>query len=449
MIETNPEQAVHYLKQYAGNPPFRSASGDELIIQNNPYRRPVRREDLEFLSFSKPLKRYNILCLSALATQRMLLNIYETDIILLPSNENAAAWEEFKLFYSNPNKVLGEIVRPFLEKHVFDFLAEEIEGGLSAGSLQDYKPSENKIAAAILSAEQQKTATLFLIQLIGASFSREFAIARGVLGTDGNILSKLSRVLIGSDGLDAGRQRSLLQSLARSCGLNETPHAYWQFYLSSSMALTNYFHSVARDHSKFFRYLGALYHQRVNFNAHCRQYKDMLRSVFGPEIDTRYFEELRPGTLFQDLIEPALEEYGDRVADEIARGFEEHRILTEIAEEDFITQIRWSSRTEEYKEKARLIAQRIESEKMNIDLETYVESSQERSTTHVHDTDRLLVIESGEMDFWSCFGPAIRFNPGDQMLIPKSRLHGSVVLSDECTYHQPIIPAELLREFER
>jgi mannose-6-phosphate isomerase-like protein (cupin superfamily) len=256
--------------------------------------------------------------------------------------------------------------------------------------------------------------------------------------------------LIAADGksLDAVRQRSSLQSLARSCGSMETPHAYWQFYLSSSIALTNYFHCVARDHSKFFRYLGALYHHRVIFNAHCRQYMEMLQSTFGPGSDTRYFAEIRPGTLFPDLLEPTLDAYGERVIDEIARGFEEYRILSEIAEEDFIAQIRWSSRTEEYKEKARLIAQRIESEKMNIDLETYVESCEERSTTHVHDTDRLLVIESGEMDFWSCFGPAIRFNAGDQMLIPKSRLHGSVVLSDECTYHQPIIPPELLREFE-
>jgi hypothetical protein len=30
--------------------------------------------------------------------------------------------------------------------------------------------------------------------------------------------------------------------------------------------------------------------------------------------------------------------------------------------------------------------------------------------------------------------------PGDMILVPKGRLHGSTVLSESCTYHQPIIP---------
>ena len=465
-IDMNPDQAIQFLKLYASNAPFRSASGSEMIIENNPYRRPVRREDLDFLTYSKPLKRQNILYLSALATHRMLLNIYETDLILLPNNDNVASWEEFKLFYSNSSKVLGEIVRPFLERHVFSFLidAAKIEEEWSVASLKDYlssfekdsAQSEDKIATAILSSpEQQKTARFWLIQLIGASFSKEFAIARGVLGSDGNIVTGLSHTLIAADGqgLEAARQRGFLQNLAQSCGLVDLPHAYWQFYLSSSMALTNYFHYVARDHSKFFRYLGALYHYRVSFNAHRRQHSEMLHKIFGPAIDNRYFDESPANnngakSLLQDLIEPVLDTYGESVVDEIARGFEDYRLLTEVAEEDFITQILWCSQTEKYKEKAHLITHKIESEHLNIDLETFVESSQERSTTHVHNSHRLLVIENGVMDFWSCFGPAIRFNAGDKMLIPRNRLHGSVVLSDECTYHQPIISADLLREFE-
>ena len=38
-------------------------------------------------------------------------------------------------------------------------------------------------------------------------------------------------------------------------------------------------------------------------------------------------------------------------------------------------------------------------------------------------------------------------NEGDKLLIPVSRLHGSTVLSGECTYHQPIIPDEMLAQF--
>ncbi|MGB9376476.1 MAG: cupin domain-containing protein, partial [Mycobacteriales bacterium] len=71
-------------------------------------------------------------------------------------------------------------------------------------------------------------------------------------------------------------------------------------------------------------------------------------------------------------------------------------------------------------------------------------SWEECSTTHVHDDDRLLVIETGEMEFWNCFGVKHTYRPGDMTFIPKHRLHGSVVQSGECVYHQPVITRELL-----
>ena len=39
------------------------------------------------------------------------------------------------------------------------------------------------------------------------------------------------------------------------------------------------------------------------------------------------------------------------------------------------------------------------------------------------------------------------FLPGDMTFIPRHRLHGSVVLSGECVYHQPVITSELDRRF--
>ena len=55
------------------------------------------------------------------------------------------------------------------------------------------------------------------------------------------------------------------------------------------------------------------------------------------------------------------------------------------------------------------------------------------------------MIESGKMHFWNNITHQIELNAGDKVLIPLSRLHGSTVLSGECTYHQPIIPEEILR----
>ena len=51
------------------------------------------------------------------------------------------------------------------------------------------------------------------------------------------------------------------------------------------------------------------------------------------------------------------------------------------------------------------------------------------------------------MHFWNNVGPKIALRTGDAVLIPQGRLHGSTVLSGECTYHQPIIPDAMLAEF--
>ena len=42
------------------------------------------------------------------------------------------------------------------------------------------------------------------------------------------------------------------------------------------------------------------------------------------------------------------------------------------------------------------------------------------------------------MNFWPLYGDPMDLGPGDILQIPKHRLHGSVVTSDECVYHQPI-----------
>ena len=149
---------------------------------------------------------------------------------------------------------------------------------------------------------------------------------------------------------------------------------------------------------------------------------------------------------FEKLINPALDKYGDAVVKDIVRGFEEFRLLQEIADKDFTTQINWSDRVDMYREKAAQINSRIMSGEISSPLETFVEALGERSTTHVHDDNRLLVIESGEMDFWPSFGQPIRFQAGDVMFIPCFRLHGSVVCTDECVYHQPAIPLNIVKD---
>jgi hypothetical protein len=51
------------------------------------------------------------------------------------------------------------------------------------------------------------------------------------------------------------------------------------------------------------------------------------------------------------------------------------------------------------------------------------------------------------MHFWNNVTHKIELDAGAKLLIPVSRLHGSTVLSGECTYHQPIIPEEMYQRF--
>src|SRR6185503_7864519 len=122
----------------ASRPLCRDAA--EWVIRDNPYHRPTHRRASQEPARSKPLGKTEVFSASALAAQRMLLNIYETDLIFLPENDFAAKRSDFSSYYSNDNKLLGELIRPTLEAHVFGFLEEEIDvtGKWSVEALKSY-----------------------------------------------------------------------------------------------------------------------------------------------------------------------------------------------------------------------------------------------------------------------------------------------------------------------
>src|SRR5215510_4880306 len=129
------------IELYAARPLFENTS--EWIIRDNPYRRPVDLRTIQQLDFSTSLSRAEILGASALAAHRMLLNIYETDLIFLPASDFASKRSDFSSYYSNDNKLLGELIRPTLEAHVFNFLNDEIDvsGKWTVEALKSYMQS--------------------------------------------------------------------------------------------------------------------------------------------------------------------------------------------------------------------------------------------------------------------------------------------------------------------
>jgi hypothetical protein len=114
------------------------------------------------------------------------------------------------------------------------------------------------------------------------------------------------------------------------------------------------------------------------------------------------------------------------------------------ADTELWAQLRWADRLDFYHEKAQEIQRTIDEFGIEVDLETFVETEEETSTTRVHDDHRLVVIEESDMEFWNNTGLHVKMSAGDKLLIPQRRLHGSIVRSGQCTYHQPVITNEMM-----
>ena len=437
---------------YASNPLY--GSTDSWLISNNPYRRPIRPQDVAQYAFTEPLAGDAIGSGSGLASHRMLLNIYESDMMMLPASGFGSVADDFRVFYSNENRLAGEMIRSTLERHVFGFLDTEIDvagrwtmedmTSFFDWRLEAVAKSDSAIAKAVLGAGAPVEATnSFLIQLAGDFLSEASAMARNVLGSFGPAQSELFKVLIDEYGygVHATKHSTLYEATLKSCGLSPEVHAYWQFYLATSLALTNYFHYVSKNHELFFRYLGALYFTEASLVYVTRQQSKMLKASLDGRCDTTYFDEhshidQHHGRMVIDnIIVPVIEQCGVEIIPEIVRGFEEFRHLQDLADDDLIAQIEWSDQRAAYSARARTVVERIEAGDIISEPVTLTEPEGELSVTHVHDENELIVVEDGALDLVTGFDQSVTLGPGEGMLSPEHRLHGSVVVASSCTYH--------------
>lgn len=370
----------------------------------------------------------------------------------MPKGSFEKVEHDFQLFYSNDSKLAGEAIRPTLEQHVFAFLDHEIDVSgswnlaamrvLFDSRLEVINTSESTLAATVRAANSpEKAARNFLVQLAGDFLTEASAMARNVLGNYGSPLSELFKVMIDEYGYGVHQTKhsTIYEELLESQGLSSEIHAYWQFYLTSSLALTNYFHYVSRNHAHFFRYLGALYFTEATIPHANRQYAKLLRELFGKDTNTHYFDEhvhIDPHharMVVENVIEPVIERCGEGVIPEIVRGFEAFRLLQDIADEELIGQITWSDTSEAYCQRARNLQSDPDRPPAGPTL-SFTETKGEHSVTHVHDADELFVVSEGEIELVTGFDQSVNLRSGEGIVIPKGRLHGSVVLSDTCSY---------------
>jgi hypothetical protein len=453
--QSSPEgfgQIEQYILRYAANPIFQDIK--DWTIQDNPYRRPIRPQDLASIDFKRPLSKAAAFNYSGLAAHRMLLNIYESDFVFLPNEGFAAKKIDFDLFYSNQNRALGEWIRPTLEDHVFGFLDQEVNvsGQWTVDALKTYlwslvdthQQSESAIADAILASTNPKKAAIsFLIQVASDFLSESSPAARIVLGTYGTMLSDMFKIIIDEYGYGVHKTKhsSIFEETMINCGLSPHVHTYWQFYLSSWSALINYFHYLSRDHSKFFKFIGLLFYTEATLGYTCRLWSKMMKSVFGSSFNTLYFDEHthidehHGRMMFENLLMPAIARYGDIIIEDLVRGIEEYRLLQEIADADFIAQVKWSDQLEASKLSAQNIYQKIQNHELKYSQETFVKPANELTVTRTYDTDQLLVVESGTLELVTGHLQAIELRAGEEIIIPQNRSCGLKSGLNGCTYH--------------
>jgi hypothetical protein len=444
------------------------AQADELQIDGDPFRRPTRAKDLPFLSLDRPLPLNRLASNSALVLHRLLLNVYETDLLFLPTRDATSCWAAFDAFYGAEAQRRADQARPHLEHLAFAGLVDEVDitGTWQGDHLCAYfrsflaeekanatqGPAADPILAAILGAQDpQAVAHHYLIQMAPDFLSEASAMARLAPGAYGPLQSALFNVLIDEYGAAVHRAKhsTLYEATLTSRGLDPRLHCYWQFYQPGALALTTYFHYVARNKAHFFRYLGALFYtESTLINVTGRQ-SAALRQIFGNAIDTRYFDEHHhidrhhSEMVLTRLIEPAVEAYGTRAITGILRGFAEFRLLQQAADRDLLDQLIWAGSLRINDSRVAPLVERWRAAQATAPSETFHEVLDERSTTHIHPDDRLLVLATGAMDFYPLAGTTLQLRAGDYLFIPGGRLHGSIVRSEQCTYHQPILtPAE-------
>lgn len=449
------------VRTFAANPAFRAATAEELVNEHNPFRRPVRPDDLAWLDFSAPLVPAKALMLSALLGHRMLRNVYDADTLYVPEQPNPAAVSDSGHFYSAENRAWGALAAPVLERHLFTMLIDEREPltGTGIAALQEHIRTRNEelldaprraFEVARATRDRRNAATFLLVQLSAILPAVHAAIGRYALGD-------YDAALPGVRAHALDEYRSWVERawqygrLFAEAGLSAAPVAYWQFFLGSSLSRANHMHSLARQPERVGEFLGALAYKRIDDAASARALVTVLGEGLGA--DAKYFDGVAPlaptsvDELVAGLASPLLRAAGERAVESFYAGFEDAHWLARLWDEDLATQLDWSDQIELYQEKAEKIDHKLKADEIDVDLDTFVETEEETSTTHVHDEHRLVIIEVGQMHFWNNVGKQIELNQGDKLLIPTSRLHGSVVLSGSCTYHQPIIPEKLFQHF--
>ena len=414
---------------------------------DTPYQRPSRPQDVTDAIITSCLKSDQLANSQHLLAQRLLLNIYEQDLVFLPKQPVALNLKTFKNFYDPQQAASGKKIRPLLENYLYNWLKEEIHinGPWCRDSfvahtdkaLDDVARSESRLHEVLTTSRNpERAARFFMTQCAGDFLSEASAMARNVLGNSGVYTSELFKILIDEYGygIDKKKHSTIFEEMLKDLGMSHHVHHYWQFYTPGSLSLTNYFHYVSANHGELFRYIGAMYYTEATLALTTKHQSRAIKTIFNGSVATDYFDEhshidVHHGRMaLQRLILPMIEQFGDKIIPDLIRGFEEFKLLQDIADEELYAHIKWHDEMDEHRARATALHDRKPADM------TFTESEHELSVLHTHPNDELFWVESGELDFVASPELTVRLKAGEGVVIPKGMIHGTYVISPSCTY---------------
>jgi hypothetical protein len=310
--------------------------------------------------WTEPVTESGVFTQKNLVLNRLLLSIYEQDLHFLNVKYNDPRHRaDYADFYAPETVALGKLLKPTLERAAFAFLDEVAvpSGLLGADEIGEYivtqvdtfAPQPNPVLRVIESARAAATAAAVLvIQIAPDALSEASAMARTLPGVFAEEQSALMSVFMDEYGRGRHRDKhgTLYENLMLSIDLSPETHAYYEFYLPTSLMLTNYFHYLCTNKPRWFHYVGALFYLEASLPHFVAQVVPTLRRVFGAKIDTAYFDEhghIDPShriTVLEDLVLKSIKKYGSAAAAGILVGFEAIRRLLSLADDDVMAQLR-------------------------------------------------------------------------------------------------------------
>ncbi|MEU8798217.1 iron-containing redox enzyme family protein [Spirillospora sp. NPDC048819] len=435
--------------------------GPEVYITGNPFRRPIGPPGAGDRDFSVPATEAEFLGAGQLVAGRVLCNAYESDMILLPPEGLAAAKDDFDLFYGDEVRRLRDTVRPDLERYAFSFLddAVTVPPVRTLDELQEYFLAEVGGAGAPADASgnnpavdaaapvtgtmraitecrhPEEAAALHLIQLALDALTEASAMARNLGGSYGVEQSELFKIFNDEFGYGVygAKHSTIFKEMLASVGLRTDVHAYWNFYLTSSLVGVNYFNWLTEDHRGMFRYMAAVTYLEWLFAQGFADTGVMLRAVYGDRVDAKYCDEhahidIHHGRMtYENLLLGLARTHGELVIPELVRGIEDTKLLLRLGDADFRAQIAWADTLDDHAEAGAALA--------SSGLDDAVTSTLRPDSpfcTGVYETDRLVEVTAGEVDVhaWATENPH-RLGAGDVLLVPRNRLHGLKAASPE------------------